>query len=518
MSRSLPRVYFTLKESDTQNSVNCEGCILSQSSPQEIVVIVPLAIGGERNFEIVSVPTSAGPEMTACTTTISQTSVIVNPSTEWLETCIGFGADHLPIKALPAPRSQQPLGSDDSDARIHELEAQMSNLIRSQQAPAVRAQSQAGPSMQFPFPARAPHGDSSESSGSEGEAAGGGRLAQMMQQGLSGILQPSGIPGQLGQGSSNSFQGIRVPGFGNLVMGSSPGFPPTEAAAPLNQPTAGQHPAATPQYQPGQFSQGAPPAPTQPPPAMTQDAMMQMLMMSQLTQQYAKARKKKKGQGSSSDSMSGGGERGNTAIDAIHRYSKLKSRRVKHPKKIARRFFKGLLKKHQVKPGDTFSFLQDWESLPIGRFRSMGRISYALCEIMERLQLGQPEIAYATAIQLYKAIHQMLLDGGSWKVAWALTLLEDPYKGAEWGGDEAELASIAGMMKARADLQERVASSVSQPAARGSGGKGYQGGQAQGQAQDQAGGAGEELVDPDVNGNRQRPFQRRKPAAKQQPG
>jgi hypothetical protein len=81
-----------------------------------------------------AVPTSAGPESTACTRTISQTPVIVNPSPEWLETCRGFGAGHLPMKALPAPRSQQPLGFDDSDAGIHGLESQISNLLGSQQA------------------------------------------------------------------------------------------------------------------------------------------------------------------------------------------------------------------------------------------------------------------------------------------------------------------------------------------------------------------------------------------------
>ena len=59
----------------------------------------------------------------------------------------------------------------------------------------------------------------------------------------------------------------------------------------------------------------------------------------------------------------------------------------------------------------------------------------------------------------------------STKIAWALTLLEDPYKEGEWGGDEAAPASIAGMMK---------------------------------------------VADLDVKGSRQRPLQLLKPAARQQ--
>ena len=62
----------------------------------------------------------------------------------------------------------------------------------------------------------------------------------------------------------------------------------------------------------------------------------------------------------------------------------------------------------------------------MGRFRSMGRVAFALCEVMERMELEEWDVAYATAVQLYKAIKQYLIDQGSWRAAWPLTLLEDP--------------------------------------------------------------------------------------------
>ena len=78
--------------------------------------------------------------------------------------------------------------------------------------------------------------------------------------------------------------------------------------------------------------------------------------------------------------------------------------------------------------------------------------------MIEQLDAGQADVAQATAIQGFKAIHQMILDQGSWRAAWALSLLLDPYERREFGGNEAELAAVAGWLKAKADLKERVRS------------------------------------------------------------
>ena len=79
-----------------------------------------------------------------------------------------------------------------------------------------------------------------------------------------------------------------------------------------------------------------------------------------------------------------------------------------------------------------------------------------LAEAMEYHEIGQHDIAYATVVQLYKSLHQFVVDRGSWKAAWLLTLLEDPYGSEEFGGSPEELAVVGGHLKATSDLHEKV--------------------------------------------------------------
>ena len=51
----------------------------------------------------------------------------------------------------------------------------------------------------------------------------------------------------------------------------------------------------------------------------------------------------------------------------------------------------------------------------------------------------------------------MAINGGNWKAAWVLSGQRDPYTRAEWGGEESELATVAGYSKASTELREKVA-------------------------------------------------------------
>ena len=52
----------------------------------------------------------------------------------------------------------------------------------------------------------------------------------------------------------------------------------------------------------------------------------------------------------------------------------------------------------------------------------------------------------------------MSLEGhsGSWKAAWVLTTVEDPYGSVEFGGTEEELNIVAGLLKAKQELASSV--------------------------------------------------------------
>ena len=57
----------------------------------------------------------------------------------------------------------------------------------------------------------------------------------------------------------------------------------------------------------------------------------------------------------------------------------------------------------------------------------------------------------------------MVLDRGSWKAAWALSLLEDPFARPEFGGDEQELSAVA-VIAQKADQAAKAAGDGGRPA------------------------------------------------------
>ena len=85
----------------------------------------------------------------------------------------------------------------------------------------------------------------------------------------------------------------------------------------------------------------------------------------------------------------------------------------------------------------------------------MGRVGYALAEVIQEHAAGNPDAACATAIQLYKAVCQMAVDQGDWRAAWPLTFLDDPYLTPQHTSAN-ELDVVGGMLKAKADLKQKV--------------------------------------------------------------
>ena len=53
-------------------------------------------------------------------------------------------------------------------------------------------------------------------------------------------------------------------------------------------------------------------------------------------------------------------------------------------------------------------------------------------------------------------MHQFSLDRGSWRTAWALTLLREPYERKEFAGDEVEMDTITAMLESKRKLADKV--------------------------------------------------------------
>ena len=104
-------------------------------------------------------------------------------------------------------------------------------------------------------------------------------------------------------------------------------------------------------------------------------------------------------------------------------------------------------------PGHAWRYSDLWKEKTFYKCKSVGRLGHGLLEIIQRFEQNEPMVAWATAIQLWTACHQFALDAGSWKTAWVLTLLEDPFEVEEFGGTEEELSITAGFLRSKADLK-----------------------------------------------------------------
>jgi len=136
--------------------------------------------------------------------------------------------------------------------------------------------------------------------------------------------------------------------------------------------------------------------------------------------------------------------------------TKLKKSRLTKPKSIISRFREDIKEELNVRGGDLWKYRDLWDKTSFRNFRSIGRAGFILLEIIEQMDAGKPEVAHATAIQGWKAIRQFTLDQGSWQASWPLSLLPDPYEQNEWGGTHEEMAAVAGFLRAKADLKEKV--------------------------------------------------------------
>jgi hypothetical protein len=195
--------------------------------------------------------------------------------------------------------------------------------------------------------------------------------------------------------------------------------------------------------------------------------LLSLLIMQNLAQQQdssssknGKKKNKKKAKDSSSEQDSSGTDSevggSNSITTSFERFEKLKERRVRAPRKIIRAFRSRAVKKLRIRPGRSIAYEDLWSARMFYKCKSMGKIAWVILEVMQNLEDSQPDVAYATAIRGWQAIKQFAIDGGSWRAAWPLTLLEDPTGIDEFGGTEEDLAVVGGLLRARQDLREKV--------------------------------------------------------------
>ena len=185
---------------------------------------------------------------------------------------------------------------------------------------------------------------------------------------------------------------------------------------------------------------------------------MQSMMLRLLLEKEMKTKKKKGSGSSSSSSMSSIGDK---TANVYAKLQKLRRQRKKQPWKLNKKFRAHVMRHLNVLPGEAWRYRTYWAAMPFRNFRSVGKLAFLLSEIIQEAEApGEAShrlaVVQATAVQGLKACHQFALDGGSWKAAWPLTLIPDPYAKEEFGGSPEELGAIASWLKTTAELKEKV--------------------------------------------------------------
>jgi hypothetical protein len=111
------------------------------------------------------------------------------------------------------------------------------------------------------------------------------------------------------------------------------------------------------------------------------------------------------------------------------------------------------------KANEAWTYKEIWDKQNYRGCSAVGRMAYILQEVVELLDRGQVSQAHATAVLGWRAAHQHSLDGSSWKAAWHLTGLPDPYSPQKWGGSMQQLSAVAAYMKAEATIKSQIAGS-----------------------------------------------------------
>ena len=93
--------------------------------------------------------------------------------------------------------------------------------------------------------------------------------------------------------------------------------------------------------------------------------------------------------------------------------------------------------------------------IPFGRMKSMQRVYIMLGAILDESLRGEEDLARARTVQCMKAIHQYVLDQ-TWRTAWPLTFLEDPFSVGRQGGTEPEMEAILAYLRTQDDLRRRA--------------------------------------------------------------
>ena len=124
----------------------------------------------------------------------------------------------------------------------------------------------------------------------------------------------------------------------------------------------------------------------------------------------------------------------------------------RHPDRVLYDFDEEVIRLLGVAPGGSWTYRDYTAKLNFGYMRGLGRCHAYAGDILSVLKQNRPVDATVLVVQLMKALHQALLDGGDWSTATLYLPTPDPFSKKDFGGNESEAEAIASYRRARVDL------------------------------------------------------------------
>ncbi len=148
--------------------------------------------------------------------------------------------------------------------------------------------------------------------------------------------------------------------------------------------------------------------------------------------------------------------RGRTSLGrAVARMDKMRRGVTDQPTQICRSFRSDVMQEVNADEFSNWRYRDYNRRITWTQFTTMQRMHFQYMELIELMDAGRMREAQAQAIQNSKSIHQYVLSGGNWKIAWNFCGLQDPLMKKRWAGSAAELEVVADWVAAEDQIDKK---------------------------------------------------------------
>ena len=112
-----------------------------------------------------------------------------------------------------------------------------------------------------------------------------------------------------------------------------------------------------------------------------------------------------------------------------------------------------------IRAGESWAYPDLAKRISWGHYQGLQRCFILLANVLELLDQGQALQAQALTVQSMKAVHQAVLNNGSWKLGWPLTGIQDPLARRKFAGSASELELMADFVRAEEEVEKRTKNS-----------------------------------------------------------